>query len=441
MWGLDWAIIVAMVLLNSIFAAYEIALASVSLARLQILAGEHRWGAAAAASMKQTMEASLAVVQLGITLVGIIAAALGGAEAQEDLSPRICQILGWPAPNFWADAIALAIIVVPLTLTTIIVGELIPKVFALRNKEWVCLQLSPLMLGFSYVVWPIVWLLELIVRGAVGLGEKFFFRNADEDTEYETSHLQELRAMAAMARASRMIGAQEERIIVSAARLSSRPVREIALPAEHISLLALNMSLADCLIAAHLDMHTRFPVAKVAGDPQSIVGYVNFKDVVATLRISPTNPSLAAILRPMPSFRAQEPISHVLESMMREHTHIALVRDANQQIVGLVTLEDIIEELVGEIEDEHDRLPAHVASSEAGWVVGGGISLGRLREVTNIDLEADLPDNQPRTLSQWMSGHLGRPLRGGDTIERLGLRILVRKLRRQEALEVQISRV
>lgn len=441
MWGLDWAIIAAMVLLNSIFAAYEIALASVSLARLQILAAEHRWGAAAASSMKQTMEASLAVVQLGITLVGIIAAALGGAEAQEDLSPRICEMLGWPAPNFWADAIALAIIVVPLTLTTIIVGELIPKVFALRNKEWVCLQLSPLMLGFSYVVWPIVWLLELIVRGAVGLGEKFFFRNSDEDTEYETSHLQELRAMAAMARASRMIGAQEERIIVSAARLSSRPVREIALPAEHISLLALNMSLADCLIAAHLDMHTRFPVAKVAGDPQSIVGYVNFKDVVATLRISPTNPSLAAILRPMPSFRALEPISHVLESMMREHTHIALVRDADQQIVGLVTLEDIIEELVGEIEDEHDRLPAHVASSEAGWVVGGGISLGRLREVTNIDLEADLPDNQPRTLSQWMSGHLGRPLRGGDTIERLGLRVMVRKLRRQEALEVQISRL
>lgn len=439
MGGIDWVIIGVMILLNGLFAAYEIALASVSLARLQLLAGEHRWGAKAAASMKQTMEASLAVVQLGITLVGIIAAATGGAEAQEDLSPRIAQALA--LPNYWADIVALAIIVVPLTVLTIIVGELIPKVFALRNKEWVCLQLSPLMLWFAWLVWPVVWLFETVVRAAVLVGEKFFFRNSDPDSAYETSHLQELRAMAAMARASRMIGAREERIIVSAARLSSRPVKEIALPAEHISMLSLDSSLSDCLIAAHLDMHTRFPVTRIAGDPQAIIGYVNFKDIVATLRLSPQNPSLSAILRPMTHFVAHEPISHVLESMMREHTHIALVRDRNEHIVGLVTLEDIIEELVGEIEDEHDRLPAHVATSEAGWVVGGGISLARLREATGINLEADLPATAPRTLSQWMAGHLGRSVHGGDVVERNGLRVLVRKLRRQEVLEAQITKV
>lgn len=435
--GIDWAIIAAMVLLNGLFAAFEIALASASLARLQMLAAEGRWGARSAARMKNSMEASLAVVQLGITLVGVIAAATGGAEAQEDFAASLAR---FGFSDRTAEILALAIVVVALTIVTIVIGELIPKVFALRNKEWVCLRLSPLMLGFSFVVWPVVWMLETVVRASVALGERFFFRN-DDQSQYEASHLQELRATASLARASRLIGAQEERIILSAARLSSRPVVEIALPAEHISLLNVNNSLADCLIAAHLDMHTRFPVTQRDGDPQAIIGYVNFKDIVAQLRLAPRNPSLSAILRPIPLFQATVPIAHVLETMMREHTHIALVRADEGKIVGLVTLEDILEELVGEIEDEHDRLPAHVATSEAGWVVGGGIGLARLREVTGIDLEKDPPPNQARTLNQWMIGHLGRPVRGGDVLERGGFRLLVRKIRRQGVLEAQISRL
>jgi putative hemolysin len=433
--GVDWLIIAAMILLNSVFAAYELALASVSLARLQVLAGEHRWGARSALAMKGAIEGSLAVVQLGITLVGVIAAATGGAEAQEDLAPLI------PAPPPWNEVVALGIIVIPLTIVTIVVGELIPKVFALRNKEWVCLRLSPLMMGFSFLVWPAVWALESVVKASVTLGERFVFGKADANVQYEATHLQELRAMVSVARASRLIGPREERIIMSAARLSSRPVREIALAAEHISMMALGDSLATCLIAAHLDMHTRFPVTRRAGDPQGIVGYVNFKDIVAALRLSPQGPSLEAILRPMPVFAAAETIAHVLESMMREHTHIALVRDDRGQIVGLVTLEDILEELVGEIEDEHDRLPTHVATSAAGWVVGGGISLTRLRDLTGLDLESDMPPDSPKNLNQWVAGHLGRSVRGGDVIERAGCRVLVRKLRRQAVLEAQLTRL
>lgn len=439
MLGIDWAIIVVMVLLNGLFAAYEIALASISLARLQILVQENCFGARSALRMKQSMEASLAVVQLGITLVGVIAAAVGGAEAQEAFAGPFAAKLGL-SPAL-AEALALAVVVVPLTIVTIIVGELIPKVFALRNKELVCLRLSPLMMGFSYVVWPVVALLEAIVKAAIIVGERLVFRGGDANARIEAAHLQELRATAALARASRLIGAREERIILSAARLSSRPVIEIALPAEHISLLSVSDSLAQCLIAAHLDMHTRFPVTERPGDPQAIIGYVNFKDIVALLRMAPRNPSLSAILRPIPMLQANEPISHVLETMMREHTHIALVRNPEGQLVGLVTLEDIVEELVGEIEDEHDRLPAHVATSEAGWVVGGGISLTRLREVTGLDLEVDMPAEPARTLNQWMIGHLGRPVRGGDVLERRGLRVMLRKIRRGGVLEAQVSRI
>ncbi|MGE3317001.1 MAG: hemolysin family protein [Planctomycetaceae bacterium] len=436
MWGIELGVMATMVAINSVFAAYEIALASISIARLKVLQSENRHGSRVAVFMKENMEASLAVVQLGITLVGAIAAATGGAGAEETIAPIYEAKFGISSGA--ADLLAIASVVLPLTVVSIVFGELVPKVFALRNKEWVVLTLSPPMRLFSRGVWPAVWTLESTVHLIMRL-EKLFHSNIDVESLPEETHIQELRTSASLARSSRIIGAREESIIHSASQLSSRPVREIILPAEHISMLNIEDSLNECLVAAHLDMHTRFPVTEKRGDPQAILGYVNFKDIVAQLRLSPHEPSLRAILRPIPTFSDSALISSCLERMMREHTHIALVRDVTSRVVGMITLEDIIEELVGEIEDEHDRLPTHAAESKAGWVVGGGIGLPRLKEVSGIDLAADMPNGRVRNLSHWVEGHLGRPVRGGDILERGNYRILVRKLRRQEVLEAQIS--
>jgi putative hemolysin len=167
--------------------------------------------------------------------------------------------------------------------------------------------------------------------------------------------------------------------------------------------------LAESLIRAHHDMHTRFPVTERADDPQGIVGYVNLKDIVAALRLSPHNPSLRSILRMLPGFRSGASVASCLESLIRDHNHIALVRDAENQIVGMVTMEDILEELVGEIHDEYDRLPAHIVSAGSGWVVGGNAGLERLRQVTGLDLKP--PHERPvQTLNEWVIERLGRPV-------------------------------
>ncbi|MCF6153586.1 MAG: HlyC/CorC family transporter [Candidatus Kuenenia stuttgartiensis] len=436
MWGFELAIIIAMIGINSVFASYEIALTSVNLARLRRLADDHRSGAKVALYMKQNMEASLAVVQLGITLVGAIAAAVGGTGAVEEVAPALTSRLGVSVGT--AEVLAIALVVVPLTAVTIVVGELIPKVFALRNAERVCLTLSPFMRWFSFSVWPAVWLFETVVMGVMSWGER---RLGSGDAGWpKTMELQELRTITAMARASRLIGHREERIILGAMEMQSRAVRTIMLPAEHVTTLDANASLADNLITAHLDMHTRFPVVARKDDPQTIIGYANFKDIIATMRMAPHEPTFRTIIRPLLSLKDDERIAVCLEQMMREHTHIALVCDTDGRVVGIVTLEDILEELVGEIEDEYDRLPAHIVESGSAWVAGGGVSVDRLKAITGINLSVNSPAAGARTLNDWVCGHLGREVRGGDVVEKGAVRVVVRKVRRKKVQEAQVSR-
>jgi putative hemolysin len=211
------------------------------------------------------------------------------------------------------------------------------------------------------------------------------------------------------------------------------------LPAEYISMLDANSSLEEALVAGHLDLHTRFPVTERPGDPQAIGGYVNFKDIVSCMRLAGHNPSLRSVVRPIPSFQDDLSLSTCLEQLIREHTHIALVRDRAGKVVGMITLEDVIEELVGEIQDEYDRLPGHVKPSGAGWVVGGGVPLSRLKELTGIELAGD-PSPAPKTLNDWVTGRLGRPVRGGDIANQGDVTVIVRSVRRQHVHEAQVIR-
>jgi putative hemolysin len=426
-------VIVAMIALNGVFAGYEMALASIGLGRLQTLAREGRPGAKAALRMKQRMEASLAVVQLGITLVGATAAATSGAGAEESIEPLLRRT-GFSAGA--AEFLSLALVVASLTAATIIVGELIPKVFSLRNKEWVCLTLSRPMSWFSLSVWPAVWLLAWIVTRITTWGkDKGARRGSGGDRE---SAVQEIHEAAALARMSRLIGHREEGIIVSASRLAETPLRRIMLPAQYIGMLVANQSLSEALIAAHQEMHTRFPVTEEAGNPERIIGYVNFKDIVAALRVSPSAPSLAKLVRRLPTFDAEMATADCLEHLIREHIHIALVRDVSQGIVGLVTLEDIIEELVGEIYDEFDRMPAYLTPVGEGWIAGGFVSLKRLCDETGIELHP-LSEKPLYSLNDWVVERLGRPPRGGDTITADSVRVMVRKTRQTLVQEAYLS--
>jgi putative hemolysin len=431
-WLTEGLVILAMLAVNAVFAAYEMALASVSRARLDALTQTNRRGARAAVQMKGRMERSLAVVQVGITLAGAIAAATGGAGVEESLAPVLSSTLG--LTDQAAEFLAVTLFVIPLSALTIVFAELVPKMFAVKNKEFVLLALSPAMQVISYIIYPAIFLLEGAVTRIMRLGERR--RLLPERLGDEREGLLELRSAAALARASRVIGPLEEKIVVAALQLSVRSVREAMLPAEEIIMIPETASLADALIEAHIHMHTRYPACTEKNNPQTVTGYVNFKDIVAALRINPVDPRLKNIIRPIRRINASTTLASALEHMMRDSVHIALVTATEGTTLGLITLEDVVEELVGTIDDEYDRLPVYIHPLTVGWIVGGGVAMQTLRKTTGIKSSTGVSESG--TLAAWCETHHAGAIESDAVICAEGLQVRVRKIRRRKVMEAAI---
>jgi putative hemolysin len=434
MFGYELVVIILMLVFNAIFAAYEMGLASISRARLAILFNEKKKGAAEAAFMKDKMEASLATIQLGITMVGVVAAATGGAGVEKMFVPYLQHELG--ISGTFSGILAIVLLIIPLTFVIIVFGELVPKMIALNNKEWIVLRLSPIMKVLSQAIHPVVSVIEITVKKVVGL--LTLWGGIEPSSRGQWLH--ELRAAVSLARTSKLMGEREEKIVLAAAHLSTHLVRDILMPAQDISMIYVGSPLPDALIRAHLDMHTRFPVCMRENDPQSIEGYVNFKDIVAALRVNPADPTIKGISRPIKKVNEDTPLSQLLEAMIREKNHIVVVTSGEGTILGMVTLEDIIEELVGEIEDEFDRLPTHIHPyGSSCWIVGGGVSIGIVASTAGLDWSSKFIDGRVPTVAEWCVQQIGQSLKGGEVIESDNLRVVPRKFRRKKVSEAMVT--
>ena len=431
--SIEILVILVMIIFNAVFAAYEMALASITRTKLTFLVQKKRKGATEALFMKDRMEASLAVVQLGITLVGAIAAATGGAGINEQLTPYLENHYGMA--NYWATILSLVILIIPLSAFTIIFAELIPKTYALKHSEWVVLTLSKMMKYFTIIAYPIIAGLENIVKAVMRFLSK---RAPKENSSYDPqSSLHELTAALSMARTTRLIDAQQEKIVMAAAQLSLRPINAIMIPSVEISVIPQKSTLSEALIRAHLDMHTRFPVCEVENDLQTIQGYINFKDIMAALKINPSDPTIKGIIRPLTRFMDNTPISEVFTRMIQEKLHIALVEDKNGKIIGMVTQEDIIEELVGDIEDEYDRLPHHIYPYGNQWIVGGAVPMSAIAKTLGLDWTTEKAEIK---LTDWCQKQSTKVLNGGETIDGNGFQVTVRKMKRRKISEAFIAK-
>jgi putative hemolysin len=187
-------------------------------------------------------------------------------------------------------------------------------------------------------------------------------------------------------------------------------------------------------------MHTRFPVCEVTNNPQTIRGYISFKDIVATLKINPEDPTIKGTIRPIMKFTDTAPISKVLERMIQEKLHISLIENAQGQIIGMITQEDIIEELVGEIEDEFDRLPIHIHPYGNQWLIGGAVPMSAVAKTLGIESPLSSTGEGDLKLADWCQRQSAKPFNGGEIIAGNGFQITVRKLRRKKISEAFVAK-
>jgi len=433
MGSIELVIICLMILINGIFAAYELALTSITSGRLKHLTEQNIKGAASALRMRSRSEASLAVVQIGITIIGAITAAIGGAEATEKIVPYINKFL--TMPGLLTEIIAIGAIVVPLSVMTIIVGELVPKTIGLKHNEKICLLFSPGMEIFSSIVYPLVLFFEWTTKKIVQLFEK----NMDNFSPVDLG-IVELRAQARALTAERIINPFQERLIIGASNLARIKLADILIPSDELVILYADGKLSDHFITAHLEAFTRFPVSENPGDAQSIIGYANIKELIFLAKTHPDNPNLREITRPIQSYIATMSIGEAFTLMMRGHIHLALVKNSEGKVLGMVTLEDILEEVTGDIQDEFDRLPKHITNSGKQFVVGGGVNMAVLAsKIDKIDLLRDL-EKASMTFSEWVkSNHDKKKITGGDVVHINGFTVLIRKVRRNQPLEALLS--
>jgi len=251
-------------------------------------------------------------------------------------------------------------------------------------------------------------------------------------TEGAGNALEEITTLASVARLSKQIGRHQERIIKGASRLSDLPVRDVMISADQIAFLSAEQSLQDAFVAAHLEAHTRFPVRE-GGDGDRVLGYVNFKELVYSLHVNPQDPSLRGIIRPVHFVAPDASASDLLRTFVDEHVHMAIVREGDRT-VGLVTFEDLVEELVGELEDEFDRLPRMIHPLAGGtWMVGGGAPAAEV--LARVGLPTD---GVSGTLSSWLLERVGPHAAPGAVHRAGGYEFTVRRVRRGRIFEVSI---
>ncbi len=409
---LNLLLIPLIVILTAVLSVYELALTSVKLQHLQTLKQHNVRGAAAAVYMKQHIEATLSTLQLGMTLCSLLAGAMGGSEAGSSLEPWLQSI--FHVNNSTASFVSLIVIVIPLSLFTITFGELVPKVFALKHNsiiESICLYFSPPLKVFAQIVRPITKLFEALVKLTLTVVEKIWKPKGGSSHEQAMALIQEIRTLASISRTEEILGRQEEKIILGATRLGSTSVKEVMVSGSDMCMMGKNSTVDELVNLAHKEGHKRFPIATNTTNANTVYGYIAARELFYFEKTHPHAQKIDKIIRPIATVPAETPLAPLLERMLEEDLHIMLVENQFNQITGLLTLEDILEELVGDIRNEFDHLPQHIHVRGNVYVVGGGVTLRRLVKETPIIIEDKVMTSEAGTwtVSEYILHKLDRP--------------------------------
>ncbi|MCW4461720.1 hemolysin family protein [Sphingomonas sp. BT-65] len=375
---IDVAIILALVALNGVFAMSELAIVSARKARLEAMVRTGKRGAQTALDLAADPGKFLSTVQIGITLIGILAGAYSGASLGMPTAARI-ELLG--AEKETAQTIGFAIVIALTTYASLIVGELVPKQFALRSPEPIAVVMATPMLWLSKATAPVVWVLDR--------SSALVFRLLGMNRESENRvTAEELHMLVAEATHSGVIEEHERSIISGVVRLADRPVREVMTPRTEVDWIDANLDEAGIRKALAETPHTRLPVAE--GSVDAVVGVVQARDVVTALILGQPL-DLRALMHAAPVLPDQVDAMDALGALRRAAVPMGFVHDEYGHFEGIVTPADLLAAIAGEFVSDADfgDEPAIVVRDDGSLLVSGQLAADALAERIRIELPED----------------------------------------------------
>lgn len=329
-------IVLVCLLFNALLVLTEMAFVVVNKPSLRQLVRQGHSRAGVLLRLRETPERTLSVIQIGLTLALAMAGVVGGVGAEEDLSPLIRQWL--EVSETMADAIAIGLVVLPLTYFTVVLGELVPKSLALRHSLSIALLTAPWLSLFDKILGPVVTVLEWSTKRFLRLLRFLSRQRIGESKEGEAVDVTvELG----------LLSTQHRQYVMNLVDLERKRIREIYLPWDKVTAVDAESAASDVEATVISSGHTRLPVLK---DGQ-VIGILNTKEFAA-LRASGRE-DWVSLTRPVVELQADTPLLTGLRRLQEHRMHMGVVYSAKERL-GIVTLEDILEEVVGEIYDEDD---------------------------------------------------------------------------------------
>jgi putative hemolysin len=417
--GWDILLVLAVVLIGGFFAAAEMALVSLREGQVRELAKRGKNGLRAA-KLAQDPNRFLSAVQIGVTLATL----LSGAFGAELLAGRLKHSLSQLMPPDAAAVVSLVIVTLVISFFTLVFGELAPKRIALQRAVRVSQAAAPVLDRIATLATPIVWLLskctDVVVRVLGG----------DPTAGRGVMTEEELRDLVAGHQA---LSADERHIVGEVFDAGKRQIREVLVPRTEVEFLPAALSLAAAAVIAADARHSRFPVYQESSD--DVIGFVHARDLLDGRAETPAR-HVGEVCRPVKFLPTSKTVLSALSEMRRDRSHLAIVVDEYGGTAGIVTLEDLVEELIGDIQDEYDADEGRPRQLHGGQVeVDGLLNLDEFAEQTGIEL----PEGPYETVAGYLLAALGHLPGDGESAEVAGRRLTVTQLDGRRIARVRVG--
>jgi len=415
------ALVLALILLASFFVAAEIALISLRDSQVKQLKGKR---GQRVAKLTENPNRFLAAAQVGVTVCGFLSAALGAEKLGVFVEPKL---IDWGLSESAAKTISIIGVTLVIAYFSLVLGELVPKRLALFKSEAISLNSSFVIEGMARIFRPVIWLLSKstdLVVSMLGI-----------DPKGERSQISEEELMDLVSGHNALTD-EEREIVEEVFNTSEKLVNEVMVPRTEVDFMDGSLTVSKAIALAVEMAHSRYPV--VRGSSDEVIGFIHVRDLLDITNANP-NSKIQDLVRPIMYLPGTKGVLPSLTEMRNQRQHLAIVLDEYGGTDGIVTLEDLVECLIGDIQDEYDQDENEISTESRT----GDIEIDGLTSLEDLESETGivLPDGPYQTVSGYVMHFLGRMPKEHDVVNINGIRIVVISLEGHRVGQILISRI